>query len=30
MSIQVTGISGIPLIQKGDSLPDLICANTRF
>ena len=29
MSIQVTGISGIPLIQKGDSLPDLICANTR-
>ncbi len=30
MSVQVTGISGIPLIQKGDDLPAIICRNTTF
>jgi coenzyme F420-0:L-glutamate ligase/coenzyme F420-1:gamma-L-glutamate ligase len=30
MSVQVTGISGIPLIQKGDDIPAIICANTCF
>ncbi|MDR0438881.1 MAG: coenzyme F420-0:L-glutamate ligase [Methanocalculaceae archaeon] len=30
MSVQVTEISGIPLIQKGDDLPMIICANTNF
>ncbi|MDR3101730.1 MAG: coenzyme F420-0:L-glutamate ligase [Methanocalculaceae archaeon] len=30
MSVQVTGISGIPLIQKGDDLPAIICARTHF
>jgi coenzyme F420-0:L-glutamate ligase/coenzyme F420-1:gamma-L-glutamate ligase len=30
MSVQVTEISGIPLIQKGDDLPMIICANTSF
>lgn len=30
MSVQVTGISGIPLIQTGDDLSAIICANTGF
>jgi coenzyme F420-0:L-glutamate ligase/coenzyme F420-1:gamma-L-glutamate ligase len=30
MSVQVTGISGIPLIQIGDDIPVFICANTNF
>ncbi|HJJ56513.1 MAG TPA: coenzyme F420-0:L-glutamate ligase [Methanocorpusculum sp.] len=30
MSISVEGISGIPLIKKGDSIPELICANTKL
>ncbi len=30
MSVQVTGITGIPLIKKGDNLPAIICANTTF
>lgn len=30
MSVQVTGIENIPLIEKGDSLADIICSNTKF
>ncbi len=30
MSIQVTGIAGIPLIQKGDNLAEILCRNTSF
>ncbi len=30
MSVQVTGIIGIPLIQKGDDLAAIICKNTTF
>ncbi|HJJ98674.1 MAG TPA: coenzyme F420-0:L-glutamate ligase, partial [Methanocorpusculum sp.] len=30
MSVQVTGISGIPLIQKGDDIPAIICTHTSF
>ena len=30
MSVQVTGISGIPLIQPGDDLPAIICEHAVF
>lgn len=30
MSVKVTGVSNIPLIQKGDDLAELICKNTQF
>lgn len=30
MSVQVTGVENIPLIQKGDNLAEIICKNTKF
>ncbi|HQL60081.1 MAG TPA: coenzyme F420-0:L-glutamate ligase, partial [Methanoculleus sp.] len=30
MAIQVIGVSGLPLIQKGDDLPALICGRVTL
>lgn len=30
MSVQVTGIKGIPLIKKGDDIAAILCKNTEF
>ncbi len=30
MSVQVTGIEGIPLIQKGDEIAKILCEKTKF
>jgi len=30
MEIQVIGVQGLPLIQKGDDLPALICDRVAF
>lgn len=30
MSVQITGVTGVPLIQHGDDLPAIICANVTF
>lgn len=30
MSVQVTGIEGIPLIQKGDNIAKILCEKTEF